>query len=163
VVVRDGAPGVRNTLAEQALKEHPARADRPPEALGRYAPERTFMARRVKRADGSSGDWRHVTTAKPGPARAPSRKALINRGLSAERPVVILSENDLEHALLALGCLVAGVPYVPTSPAVLAGQHRLRQAAPRARDGDAGPGVRRRRRALWPRDWRRGGPTWKWC
>jgi feruloyl-CoA synthase len=31
--------------------------------------------------------------------------------------VVILSENDLEHALLALGCLVAGVPFVPTSPA----------------------------------------------
>jgi feruloyl-CoA synthase len=30
---------------------------------------------------------------------------------------VILSENDLEHALLALGCLVAGVPFVPTSPA----------------------------------------------
>ena len=30
--------------------------------------------------------------------------------------MVILSENDLEHALLALGCLVAGVPFVPTSP-----------------------------------------------
>jgi hypothetical protein len=30
--------------------------------------------------------------------------------------VVILSENSLEHALLALGCMVAGVPFVPTSP-----------------------------------------------
>lgn len=39
------------------------------------------------------------------------------RGLSAERPVIILSENDLEHALLALGCLFAGVPYCPSSPA----------------------------------------------
>ena len=31
--------------------------------------------------------------------------------------VVIMSENDLEHALLSLGCLVAGVPYCPASPA----------------------------------------------
>ena len=30
--------------------------------------------------------------------------------------MVILSENSLEHALLALGCMVAGVPFVPTSP-----------------------------------------------
>jgi feruloyl-CoA synthase len=43
-------------------------------------------------------------------------QGLLNRGLNAERPVVILSENSLEHALLALGCLVAGVPFVPTSP-----------------------------------------------
>jgi feruloyl-CoA synthase len=36
--------------------------------------------------------------------------------LSVDRPVAILSENDLEHALLALGCMVAGVPFVPVSP-----------------------------------------------
>jgi feruloyl-CoA synthase len=36
--------------------------------------------------------------------------------LNTERPVVILSENSLEHALLALGCMLAGVPFVPTSP-----------------------------------------------
>jgi acyl-CoA synthetase (AMP-forming)/AMP-acid ligase II len=44
-------------------------------------------------------------------------QALLNRHLSVQHPVVILSENDLEHALLSLGCLVAGVPFVPTSPA----------------------------------------------
>ena len=80
------------------------------------APERTFMARRVKRADGSSGDWRHVSYAEAWASARDIAQGLINRGLSAERPVVILSENDLEHALLALGCLVAGVPFVPTSP-----------------------------------------------
>jgi len=41
---------------------------------------------------------------------------LIDRGLNAERPVAILSENSLEHAMLALGCMLAGVPFVPTSP-----------------------------------------------
>ena len=30
--------------------------------------------------------------------------------------MLILSENDLEHAQLALGCMLAGLPYVPVSP-----------------------------------------------
>jgi feruloyl-CoA synthase len=116
VVVRDGAPGVRYLKAEQALKEHPARLTDRLKHWADTAPERTFMARRVKRADGSSGDWRHVTYGEAWASARAIAQGLINRGLSAERPVVILSENDLEHALLALGCLVAGVPYVPTSP-----------------------------------------------
>jgi feruloyl-CoA synthase len=43
--------------------------------------------------------------------------ALRQRDLSAERPVVILSGNDLDHAMLALGCMYAGIPYAPISPA----------------------------------------------
>ena len=39
------------------------------------------------------------------------------RGLSAERPLMILSGNDIEHALLQLGALYAGIPYAPISPA----------------------------------------------
>ena len=38
-------------------------------------------------------------------------------GLSAERPVVILSGNDLEHLQVALGAMWAGIPYAPISPA----------------------------------------------
>jgi hypothetical protein len=43
-------------------------------------------------------------------------QGLLDRGLSADRPVAILSENGIEHALVALGCLHAGVPYCPVSP-----------------------------------------------
>jgi feruloyl-CoA synthase len=75
-----------------------------------------LFARRVKLADGSLGDWRHVTYAQAWRTARNIAQGLINRGLNAERPVVILSENSLEHALLALGCMVAGVPFVPTSP-----------------------------------------------
>ena len=81
------------------------------------APERTFMAQRVKNADGSKGDWRAISYAQALASARSIGQALLDRGLSAERPVVILSENDLEHALLALGCLYAGVPYCPSSPA----------------------------------------------
>jgi acyl-CoA synthetase (AMP-forming)/AMP-acid ligase II len=36
-------------------------------------------------------------------------------GLSQERPLAILSDNDIEHALLALACLHVGIAYVPVS------------------------------------------------
>ena len=116
VVVRDGAPGVRYVKAEQPLQDHPPRLTDRLQHWAQTAPERTFMARRVKQADGSSGDWRHISYLEAWASARAIAQGLINRGLSAERPVVILSENDLEHALLALGCLVAGVPFVPTSP-----------------------------------------------
>jgi feruloyl-CoA synthase len=44
-------------------------------------------------------------------------QALVDLGLSADRPVAILSGNDLEHLTLALGRMWAGVPYVPISTA----------------------------------------------
>jgi feruloyl-CoA synthase len=116
VVVRDGAPGVRYVQAEQPLQAHPPRLTDRLQHWAETAPDRTFMARRIKQADGSSGDWRHISYAEAWASARAIAQGLINRGLSAERPVVILSENDLEHALLALGCLVAGVPFVPTSP-----------------------------------------------
>jgi feruloyl-CoA synthase len=42
---------------------------------------------------------------------------LLTRGLSADRPVVILSGNSIEHLELALACAWAGIPYCPVSPA----------------------------------------------
>ncbi|RZJ03895.1 MAG: feruloyl-CoA synthase, partial [Haliea sp.] len=75
------------------------------------------MARRIRHADGSTGEWRHISYREALDAARRIGQALLDRGLSPERPVAILSENDLEHALLALGCLYAGVPYCPVSPA----------------------------------------------
>src|SRR6478752_2792885 len=44
-------------------------------------------------------------------------QALIDRELSEERPLVILSGNGIEHGLLALAAMYAGVPYAPIAPA----------------------------------------------
>ncbi|MDB5629329.1 MAG: feruloyl-CoA synthase, partial [Tardiphaga sp.] len=43
--------------------------------------------------------------------------ALLTRDLSAERPIMILSGNSLDHALIAFGALYAGIPFCPVSPA----------------------------------------------
>ncbi len=74
------------------------------------APERVFMAQRD-----AQDEWR---TLRYGETLAKVRaigQFLLDRDLSAERPVVILSGNDLEHALLGLACLHVGVPYAPVS------------------------------------------------
>ncbi|HMS27787.1 MAG TPA: feruloyl-CoA synthase [Burkholderiaceae bacterium] len=117
VSVKDGAPGVHYVNAEQALHTFPDRITDRLQHWAQTCPERTFMARREKLPDGRTGEWKHINYSQAWSKARTIAQSLINRGLSAERPVVILSENDLEHALLALGCLVAGVPFVPTSPA----------------------------------------------
>ena len=43
--------------------------------------------------------------------------ALLARGLSADAPIVILSGNSIDHALMAFGALYAGIPFCPVSPA----------------------------------------------
>ena len=78
----------------------------------REAPRRTLAAQRD--ADGA---WRTLSY---GGAFERARRvgaALLARGLSAARPLAILSENSLEHLVLTLGALHVGVPCAPVSPA----------------------------------------------
>jgi feruloyl-CoA synthase len=76
------------------------------------APERVFLAERER---GGSGAWRKVTYAEARVAARAIAQGLVDRGLSAERPVAILSGNSVDHALVGLGAMVAGVPYAPVS------------------------------------------------
>ena len=115
--LRDGETGVHYLRADQDLGPFPERLTDRLVHWAKERPDQTLFARRVKNADGSSGDWKHITFAQALDAARRIGQGLLNRGLSAERPVLILSENDLEHALLALGCIYAGVAYCPTSPA----------------------------------------------
>jgi len=117
VQLQQGQTGTRYLQAEQSLAPH---AERMTDRLLHWAqtqPERTFMAQRVRDSQGRTGDWRHVSYAEALQTARRIGQALLNRGLSAEHPVVILSENSLEHALLALGCVYAGIPHSPASPA----------------------------------------------
>ena len=116
VILRDGEPGVRYLRAEQALAPYPKRITDRMAHWAKERPQQTFMARRSKHADGSWGDWIHLSYQQVWARGQAIAQALIDRGLSAERPVAILSENSLEHAQLAVACLIAGVPFVPVSP-----------------------------------------------
>ncbi len=114
---RDGADDACYLTAEQALRPYAKRITDRLVHWANVAPERTWMARRVRQDDGSTGDWRHISYAQALANARSIAQALLDRGLNAERPVAILSENDLEHAQLALACIYAGIPYCPVSPA----------------------------------------------
>ncbi len=76
------------------------------------APDRVFMAER--KADGG---WRELTYAQLLASSRAIASALLTRGLSAEKPIVILSGNSIDHALMVFGALYAGIPFCPVSPA----------------------------------------------
>jgi len=116
-VLRQGNAGVQYLRAAQPLEPY---AKRMTDRLVHWAqtvPDRTFMARRVRNADGSTGDWQKISYGEALDQARRIGQALLDRGLGAERPVAILCENSLEHAQLALGCLYAGIPYSPVSSA----------------------------------------------
>jgi len=99
---------------------------RPKMALGKYPdrltdrlhhwakaePNRVFMAEREV-----GGLWRQITYAQLLVSSRHIASALIARGLSAEKPVVILSGNSIDHAVMAFGAFYAGIPLCPVSPA----------------------------------------------
>ncbi|WP_168203013.1 MULTISPECIES: feruloyl-CoA synthase [unclassified Tardiphaga] len=76
------------------------------------APERVFMAERAE-----NGSWREVSYAQMLDAARRIASALLARGLSPDRPILVLSGNSVDHALIAFGALYAGIPYAPVSPA----------------------------------------------
>ena len=89
-----------------------------PRAVGEWlvswaarAPERVLLAERAGDA------WRKVTYREALDAVRRIGQALLERGLDAERPVAILSDNSVDHGLLALGAMQVGVPVAPISPA----------------------------------------------
>eukprot|EP01036_Dinobryon_divergens_P042905 gene42905-57053_t len=97
VTTRQGDNGVVYVRATQDLLPHPVRLTDRLAHWAQTTPDRTWMAQRVKNADGSLGDWRHISYAEALASARSIGQALLDRGLNAERPVAILSENDLEH------------------------------------------------------------------
>ncbi len=75
-------------------------------------PDRLYMAARD-----AAGAWRKVTYGEMGRTALAIGQALLDRKLGPDRPVLIVAENGIDHALLAVGCLITGVPFVPVSAA----------------------------------------------
>jgi feruloyl-CoA synthase len=75
------------------------------------APDRVFLQERT-----SSG-WRELSYRQAYGEVRRIGQALLDLGLDQERPVAILSDNSIDHALLALGAMHVGVPVAPISPA----------------------------------------------
>src|SRR5437588_37864 len=98
---------------------------RSPQKLGAYARCVTewlvhwsdHQAERIFLAERSAQGWRRMSYRESYGAVRRIGQALLNLGLNQERPVAILSDNSVDHALLALGAMHVGVPVAPISPA----------------------------------------------
>jgi feruloyl-CoA synthase len=104
----DGSFLVRSA---EPLPDYPRRLGDGLRRWAREAPDRVFLAER--NADRS---WRKLTYAETLDAVTRIAAALLKFDLSPERPIVVLSGNDVEHALIGLAAMEIGVPYCPISP-----------------------------------------------
>jgi feruloyl-CoA synthase len=75
------------------------------------APSRAVFAER------NGPDWRKITYAQTRERMDAIAASLLERGLSVDRPIMILSGNAINHALLMLAGCAAGIPVAPISVA----------------------------------------------
>jgi feruloyl-CoA synthase len=105
----DGAIVIR---PDEALESYPRVLTERLIHWARVAPDRALAAKR--RAD---GPWRFLTYADALQKVRSLGQAFIDRGLCTDRPIAILSDNDLEHLLLMFAGQHVGIPTASIAPA----------------------------------------------
>jgi feruloyl-CoA synthase len=106
---RNGPDRAVYVRSPRELGPYPARLTDCLERWARDAPDRVFLAERA-----ADGGWRQMAYAEALERTRRVAASLLRRGL--ERPVAILSGNRIEHGLLGLACMYAGIPYAPIAP-----------------------------------------------
>jgi feruloyl-CoA synthase len=110
VLIESKPDGTMYARSPHALGAYPSKITERFEHWAKVAPDRVFLARRI-----ADGTWGKLTYAQALAQVRAIAQALLARNLSVERPIVILSGNDIEHGLLALAAMTAGIPYAPIS------------------------------------------------
>jgi feruloyl-CoA synthase len=96
----------------EALGAYPARISDKLVYWATQRPDHPLLGRKI------DGVWHQLTYAQTLQQVKSIAQFLLDLDFAeGEETLVILSENSLEHALLALGAMYVGIPYVPISPA----------------------------------------------
>lgn len=98
----------------QPLKDHPPHMLWPLKHWAEHAPERTWLAQRDP-VEPSKEGWREISYADAWAKVQALAQGFLNAG--ADAPVMILSRNTIDHALIMYGAMLAGCPVVPVTPA----------------------------------------------
>ena len=114
-LVTHAADGSVRLQSPEPLKPYLPRLNDALAHWAQHAPDRVFVARRDATQAGEP--WQTITYAQMQDRARRLGQALLDLGANAQRPLLILSGNDLEHLSLALGAMWAGIPHVPASPA----------------------------------------------
>ncbi len=103
--------GVLLIKPEESLRPYPKVLTDRLRHWAEICPEKICIARR-----GADDQWQRLTYAQVWKSIRSIGQALLDRKLSVERPVAILSENDLEHFMLTYAGQHVGIPVAPISP-----------------------------------------------
>jgi len=95
-----------------SLEPHPYRITEKLLHWSSVTPNKIFIGKRHQ-----SGSWESLTYAQTVSKMRCIAQALLERNVSVENPIAILSDNSIEHALIALAALHVGIPYSAISPA----------------------------------------------
>ncbi len=112
VVLEREQSGVIHIRTAQVLPPYYANLGEALEHWAKAAPDRVFLGQRDE-----TGGWRTLTYAHVLAVTKRIGAALLRRGLSPEKPIVVISGNGIEHALLGLAAMGVGIPYAPISAA----------------------------------------------
>ena len=113
VEVENLAGGGMVLRSPQLLEAYPASQSTWIEQWADRTPDTVFVADRT----GKDGTWREITYGDFLNKVRAVGQALLNRGLTTERPVALISDNSVDNALLLFGAMHVGIPAVPISPA----------------------------------------------
>ena len=108
----DGSIVLRNP---HPLRAVPSNLIEPIRKWAAEAPDRVWLGKRRVVNEGL-GTWELLTYADANRKVSAIAQALLDRGLDQQTPVMILSGNSIEHALMTYGAILAGVPVAPVSP-----------------------------------------------
>jgi len=97
---------------KEQLKNYPQKLTDRLIHFAQTKPEHIFAAKR-----NTQGEWVKLSYADTLQRAWHIAQALHNRNLSEQRPLLILSGNDLEHLTLSMAAMLAGVPFSAISPA----------------------------------------------
>lgn len=112
-VITQESNGVWRLYCSQPLEPYEKRITDPLRRGAETYPDRVFVAERCPETDA----WIQVTYGEMYKAVQHLGQALLDLNLTAERPLAILSGNDIAHLQLALAAQHVGVPYAPISTA----------------------------------------------
>ncbi len=98
----------------QPLKDHPPHMLWPLKYWAEQAPDRTWLAQRDPIEPEKDG-WQEISYAEAWERVQSLAQGFLNAGIKA--PVIILSRNTIDHALVMYAAMLAGCPVVPVTPA----------------------------------------------
>ncbi|WOR14233.1 feruloyl-CoA synthase [Hyphomonas sp. FCG-A18] len=100
----------------QPLKDYPAHMLVPFKHWASVAPDRVWLAQRDP-VDSTKEGWQTLTYGEAWQRIQAIAAGFLEHGGGPEAPVMILSRNAIDHALVMYGAMLAGSPVVPVTPA----------------------------------------------